>query len=282
MKFRLFSDLHFEFSKYHVIQKLPHLEGEQDMIVLLAGDINPVAYYPLSDRFFDWMDDVCARHRAVVFVAGNHEYYHGDISETISAMKERFKDYYNLYVLENEKVEFDNVAIIGATLWTDYYNESPIAMNACQNRMADFKCITNIHGPQNPWHPNLVQKIIATDIIPIHQKSRDYIFEEIKRCKADGKRTIVITHHAPSALSISEEFKNDECNAGYINDFSEQFLDGLGPDIWVHGHVHSSHDYTLGGTRVLANPHGIGNENQEVNREEGSLCFNYNFIFEVK
>lgn len=282
MKFRLLSDLHFEFSKYHVIQTPPALEGEQDMVVLLAGDIVPVAYYSISESFFGWMDNVCARHRAVIMVAGNHEYYHGDISETIPNMKERFKNYPNVHVLENESISFEDITIIGATLWTDYYNENPIAMNACQTRMADYRCITDVHGPQNPWHPNRVQKIIASTIVPIHITSRDYIFDEIKRCKADNKRTIVITHHAPSALSITEEYKSDDCNAGYVNDFSEQFLNGEGPDVWVHGHVHSSHDYTLGGTQVFANPHGIGNENSEANHEEHSLYFDYNFNFEVK
>ena len=32
------------------------------------------------------------------------------------------------------------------------------------------------------------------------------------------------------------------------------------PALWVHGHVHDAFDYTIGRTRVLANPRGYRDE----------------------
>ena len=30
------------------------------------------------------------------------------------------------------------------------------------------------------------------------------------------------------------------------------------PALWLHGHVHNSNDYMVGGTRVVSNPKGHG------------------------
>ena len=32
------------------------------------------------------------------------------------------------------------------------------------------------------------------------------------------------------------------------------------PRLWIHGHIHDSHDYTIGNTRVIANPRGYIDE----------------------
>lgn len=37
--------------------------------------------------------------------------------------------------------------------------------------------------------------------------------------------------------------------------------------IWLHGHIHSSSDYVVGTTRILANPHGYGFENRAFNAQ---------------
>jgi len=33
------------------------------------------------------------------------------------------------------------------------------------------------------------------------------------------------------------------------------------PALWVHGHVHDSHDYRIGSTRIVCNPRGYHSEN---------------------
>jgi Icc-related predicted phosphoesterase len=31
--------------------------------------------------------------------------------------------------------------------------------------------------------------------------------------------------------------------------------------LWIHGHIHTSSDYVIGGTRVVANPRGYPHKN---------------------
>ncbi|WP_044156613.1 hypothetical protein, partial [Escherichia coli] len=38
-------------------------------------------------------------------------------------------------------------------------------------------------------------------------------------------------------------------------------VSGVEGTVWIHGHIHRSADYRIGGTRILANPHGRRGEN---------------------
>ena len=89
-------------------------------------------------------------------------------------------------------------------------------------------------------------------LAPIHQ-SRSFIFEQLK--KAEGRKTVVMTHHGISPLSIHERYRGDNLNWAFMSDLSQEILDH-GPLLWVHGHTHDSFDYVLGKTRVVVNPYG--------------------------
>ena len=56
-------------------------------------------------------------------------------------------------------------------------------------------------------------------------------------------------------MSVSPEYRSSSLNGAYCSDLDQMILD-LKPDVWVHGHVHTSHDYQIDGTRVLCNPQG--------------------------
>jgi predicted phosphodiesterase len=66
----------------------------------------------------------------------------------------------------------------------------------------------------------------------------------------EGK-TVVVTHHAPSAKSLfySDTITNP-CYASPWDDLAE------GVDLWVHGHTHRANDYPIGDCRVVINPKG--------------------------
>jgi Icc-related predicted phosphoesterase len=66
---------------------------------------------------------------------------------------------------------------------------------------------------------------------------------------------IVVTHHAPHPKSVGPDFVGDKLNPLYASDLEELILD-LKPALWCHGHMHSSSDYMIGDTRVVANPRG--------------------------
>ena len=65
---------------------------------------------------------------------------------------------------------------------------------------------------------------------------------------------MVVTHHAPSPRSIAPRFSGDTLNPAFASDLTD--LMGSGVQLWVHGHMHQSHDYIERGTRVICNPRG--------------------------
>jgi Icc-related predicted phosphoesterase len=69
----------------------------------------------------------------------------------------------------------------------------------------------------------------------------------------DPERSVVITHHAPSALSLPESRRPELISCAYASRMDE-FLLKHQPRLWLQGHIHHSSDYRIGNTRVLANP----------------------------
>ena len=64
-------------------------------------------------------------------------------------------------------------------------------------------------------------------------------------------------------------------NGGYHNHLEELIMDNTQIKYWVHGHMHDPVDYTIGETRVLANPRGY------AGYEHNAEIFNPGFTFEV-
>jgi Icc-related predicted phosphoesterase len=64
----------------------------------------------------------------------------------------------------------------------------------------------------------------------------------------------VITHHAPHRLSVPAQFDGEPLTPCYVSHIPE--LVRPPADLWIHGHIHNSMDYAIGGTRVLCNPRG--------------------------
>jgi hypothetical protein len=79
---------------------------------------------------------------------------------------------------------------------------------------------------------------------------------------------VVVTHHAPTTLSIAEWFKHDTLmNGAFASDLTDFILDRPQIKLWTHGHMHNVSDYMIGDTRVVCNPRGY------VGYEEGPKNF---------
>jgi Icc-related predicted phosphoesterase len=84
---------------------------------------------------------------------------------------------------------------------------------------------------------------------------QNYAHAEAIRAITAEAPDIVVSHHAPSILSIAPRFKGQPENAFFYSSLENLILD-MQPKLWVHGHVHDSFDYELGDTRVVCNPLG--------------------------
>lgn len=263
MLLRPFSDVHVEFWPANKVARIlgtvvPSLPNDRKTVAIIAGDLG------LAHRQETWLRVLSIFSKqflAVVYVEGNHFFYHNDFFGRIHHLKSTLSLPENVHFLENESVEINGVVFIGATLWTDFQGKDFFKMQYARKNMNDFVVIKKPTG----------QRLLPEDTVDLFCESRMYIFDAI--LDAAGKRTVVVTHHGVSPLSIHERFKGDSLNCAFMTDLSNEIIDH-GPDLWIHGHTHNSFDYTLGKTRIVVNPYGY--KDVEVNPQ-----FEKNLVIEL-
>ena len=229
MKIHLLSDLHLEFQDWTP----PATDAD---VVVLAGDIH------LGTRGVDW----AARHfdKPVVYVPGNHEFYKHNLTTLPAKLREAAVGS-TVRVLMDEAVLIDGVRFLGATLWTDFalLGQSPEAMRAAQQEMTDYKKI-RIGASYHRARP--------ADTRAAHLASRSFLKAALAAPFAGP--TVVVSHHAPSPLSVAPEYEGETLSAAYASQLEALF--GSNVDLWLHGHMHHTCDYSAHGTRVVCNPRG--------------------------
>lgn len=94
----------------------------------------------------------------------------------------------------------------------------------------------------------------------IHAKQRQWLKQALITAKTLGKKTVVMSHHSISPLSVSEKYANLPSNAAFVSDLSGWMHEEWAPILWVHGHTHEAFDYRIGNTRVIVNPRAYPNE----------------------
>ncbi|MNZ49153.1 hypothetical protein D3C78_669140 [compost metagenome] len=147
-----------------------------------------------------------------------------------------------IHFLENDAVVLGDVRFLGATLWTDFQlygaEAAVLAHQKALRLMPDFNCVDYFGEPYTPQ--------MSSDLF---EESREWLEMELNVPFAG--RTVVVTHHAPSARSIPEQYVGDSLSPAFASD-----LEALAArcDLWIHGHVHDRMDYRIGKARIVANP----------------------------
>jgi len=233
MRLQIASDLHLEYFQdqwpgFRLIE--PHPEAEA---LALAGDIAHAA--EAVALFADWPVPV-------IYVSGNHEPYDADRIAVVAALRREAQGT-PVHFLENDWVGIGGVRFLGATLWTDFSllpGEQEAAIQRAQDRRSDYKRIG--------FGDRLLR---ARDTVALHAESRAFFSSVLDR--PFSGRTVVITHHAPHGRSLTPDWAQSIQGTPFAADCSELFGK---VDLWVHGHVHHSRDYSMGGARIVANPCG--------------------------
>ena len=243
MRVQIFSDLHVDVSTPRPIVIAANVDA-----VVVAGDICEGA-----ERGFTWLRQIVPMDIPIVMTLGNHEFYRRCWSEELAQARER-APYYGIHLLENDVVVLGNVRFIGASLWTDYalFGDVPRAIQAAAYGLNDHR---RIKWRRDPW-----QRFRPQEALLLHKRSRSFI--ETALAAPFNGATMVLSHHAPHPRSNHSRFGSDLLSAAYVSDLTP-VIDAGRPDLWVHGHVHESFDYSVGATRVVCNPHGYGVENQK-------------------
>ena len=232
MRIHVLSDLHLEFMDFTP----PAVVCD---VVILAGDIN------IGDKAIDWAVGHFSP-TPVIYVLGNHEYYGKALPKLQDEMRRRCEGT-NVHLLDDNALEIEGVVFLGSTLWTDFelFGGDPrLAGDHATRTLTDYRKIRV--SPQ-------FRKLRSIDTAVIHCRSRRWLSEAM--ALHANRRVVVVTHHAPSLLSIPDRYATDLLSAAYASRLDDIVRAGR-PRLWIHGHIHDSMDYVIGETRVLCNPRG--------------------------
>lgn len=258
MKIKLVSDLHLEFSDITI-----NNEHGYDVLIL-GGDImiaQNLHEFPADDpvlpcsytqrgkaeRFRDFLKRVSQAFPHVIYIAGNHEFYHGKYPDAYDWLREECAIFDNVYFLEMNTKEIDDVVFVGATLWTDMNQCDRTTLMIVKDMMNDYRKIRN--SQRN------YAKLSPSDTVLRHKKTLEYIKHVVDNDAS--KKYVVVGHHAPSKQSTKPRYEKDvEMNGAYSSELTEFILDHPQIKLWTHGHTHDVFDYMIGSTRVVCNPRG--------------------------
>lgn len=224
MKIQFFSDVHLEFGH------TPLPDSDADVIVA-AGDVH------IGATGVAWLK---TSGKPTIYVAGNHEYYGGDITQVQGEIRTAVAGSL-VHFLECDSVEVGGVRFLGTTLWTDFLGKDPDIMDRLRESMNDYQQITYRGRLLDP-----------RDLADINRASRAWL--EAQLASAFSGPTVVVTHHAP--LFASWRASPDSAfMPAYCNDLT-QLMHRYPVELWVHGHVHARSDYQNNTSRVVCNPRG--------------------------
>jgi len=206
---------------------------------------------------------------------GNHEHYHGDYAKSIGTLREHLGYLVNLHILDKEYVELNGVCFAGGTLWTDMNKEDPQTLYGIKGYMNDYRIIENsnevVHFKvENELHTRPA-KFTPEESVKDHKAMLQFIDESIK--SRPEMPWVVVGHHAPSKMSTKPRYEKDVMvNGAYSSDLSEFILDRPQIKVWTHGHTHHEFDYMIGSTRIVCNPRGY------INYEDQADFFKLKFV----
>lgn len=268
MRIHVLSDIHLEFGQWPEAIDINAIDAD---VTVLAGDIG------VGLAGIQWALSI---ERPVIYVFGNHEFY-GQRPMNDLWRKARAKVAgTHVHLLENDAVLIDDpqnpgerVRFIGATLWTDFCilgkDQQEDCMKEAKLVMSDYQVIyVSRRGAAIPEPGFTTQhqgdRLTPRKTLSLHHESRDYLERELARSSLSDddseihEKTVVVTHHAPMARSLTYGKALNPIDAAYAS-----ALDDLvpKPSLWIHGHIHIAADYRVGAGRVVSNPRGYVGKN---------------------
>jgi len=279
MRINVISDLHLEFSDLELpggevlilsgdVCEAKHVKAEYDINNILNEGSPSTGNFKRSDRYTRFFHEECCKYDKVFYVAGNHEHYGYTYHKTIPHLKEMMPA--NVTVLEKEAVEYNGVLFLGGTLWTDMNKNDELTLYHMKSMMNDYRQVTMLNEAKNVYH-----RLIPEHTVAEHVKTKQLFrfFLEENRAKKNLP-VVVCTHHSPSKVSTHPRYTHDVImNGAYSSDLSEFILDHPEIKVWTHGHTHDMFDYQIGDTRIICNPRGYKNYEQQAEEFDPTFGF---------
>jgi Icc-related predicted phosphoesterase len=245
VKLLVLSDLHLETRPDWV---WPRVMPEFDTAIV-AGDVAGSCAASVEEL----AAATSLRGKPVIFVPGNHEFYNSILQDNLATGRAAAFGA-NVHLVARDAVVIHGVRFLGATLWTDYrlFGTAKKSMVQAGHDMPDHGSIRIREGNGSAAH---ISRFMPWHAAAEHRKDLAFLVDELSRPFAGP--TVVVTHHLPSARSISLRFQGSALNPAFASDL-EWLIERHRPEFWIHGHTHDSCDYRLGTTRIICNPKGYG------------------------
>lgn len=253
MRLNVMSDLHL--SRGALVA--PSVDAD---LVVLAGDVARPA------QAIEWAK---ALGKPTLYIPGNHEFYGSSLPATVRELKQLAAGS-AVSVLDNEEVVVGPVRFLGSTLWTDF-----LLLGADEGRQeAERQALAFMHDFRRIQLDEQGPALFTPqDSAQLFQRNVAWL-EGRLRTPWPGP-TVVITHHAPSERSVAARFQGSALNACFASHL-DRLLHADLAGTWIHGHMHHSSDYRVGGTRVVCNPRGYAKDGVNENPE-----FDVNLIVDI-
>lgn len=230
-------------------------------VVILAGDIdNDVACVQWAERTFAGIP--------TLYVSGNHEGYCHRIDEVERRIEKACATSPTVKYLQQTELVIGDVRFLGCTLWTDFElfgeDRRHESMSASLRGINDYRLIRLSNKGGRTLHP--------ADTAEWHDRHAFWLRERLAM-PFDG-RTVVITHMAPSFNSVASRYRDDILSCAFASCLEDLVSQA---DLWVHGHMHDSFDYSVGRCRVVCNPRGYPGRTKQAENAR----FDPNFVVQI-
>lgn len=259
MRLLVLSDLHLEV--WRDFAPRFDIGTSRPDVVVLAGDIHTKAHAPAwaAQTFPD---------TPVLYVSGNHEFYGEALDHMGDAIRVECEKYSNVHYLDCDEYVLQGIRFMGVTLWTDFLLFGPDlkrdVMVDAGNVMNDYQRIRVASAGYRKLRP--------LDTARLHAEQKSWLKEKLS--EPFPGPTVVITHMAPSRRSVAPEYASDPVSGAFASDLDELVRQAT---LWIHGHTHTSFDYSVGECRVVANPLGYMMRGGHAENDD----FDPNFIVEL-
>lgn len=247
MRVQYCSDLHLEFEQNnrYLVKNPLNVSGD---ILILAGDI-----VPLHDEFFSnpFFSLISKNYSQIFWVTGNHEYYYNDISDYSQPFNIKLLG--NISIVNNIDLEYEGIRFIFSTLWSRIStgNEKII-----EQSIADFECITSNK-----------RRFRSADFNKLHDDSLRFITSSFNGYRG---KTVVVTHHLPSALCNAPAHSISPLNDAFCVDLT-RYIEGCNANFWIYGHSHfNQKPLIVGNTLMLTNQLGYVHLNEAISFKQNA------------
>jgi predicted phosphodiesterase len=242
MKIQYISDIHLELLFKNQIKTFDYLFKPIADICILAGDIGN----PYDKSYKEFLKKINTQFKKIFIIAGNHEYYNNDVSNTKQEISLICSQFENISFLDNSFEDYNGYRFIGSTLWSEIKQK--------QFTINDTKIIKNFN---------------VDAYISLHDQCTTFLKKTLEECTSNNIKSILITHHLPIY-----ELTHSKYRSSFYSNYQQWFHANIDEILkknnsniccCVYGHTHSTSIQNHYNINFYCNPLGYDGENDWSN-----------------